>query len=70
MNEYIDTLKDTSLFSGIEPQEIDGLLSASAQSMSNMPKAATSLRKETRYTILELYYQGMDALLSGIHPTG
>lgn len=26
MNEYIDTLKDTSLFSGIEPQEIDGLL--------------------------------------------
>ena len=26
MNEYIDTLKDTSLFSGIEPQEIDGML--------------------------------------------
>ena len=26
MNEYIDTLKDTNLFSGIELQEIDRLL--------------------------------------------
>ena len=60
MNELIEDLKQTNLFSGIEPQEIDGLLHCLCARYVRYVKGDTIIEEETRYMISVSCYQGMD----------
>lgn len=66
MNEFIEDLKNTNLFSDMEPQDIDGLFRCLCTERADYARVNTSLKKAAESGASALYCQDIAVPLSGI----